>query len=207
MDSWEVSPLGWWDFTKRCVPVLIFWDPWNWSSQRRNVPALINPCHCALNNMFCMCWYIMTGRDQCKDIVSPGKINFGTRGSRKFARGHIVLGRPVTPPNALPVLYKVSQVMRDQCLVSPCQPRNDNVETVLIILAWLSSPLHSALSRGWYIYGTIANSKHFPIRKSSISRVLLKITQKLCRCIQPLVSPLVNFSKMAKWAFTNVTVA
>jgi len=35
------------------------------------------------------------------DIVSPGTINLGTRGPRKFAQGPIVSGRPVIPPNLL----------------------------------------------------------------------------------------------------------
>jgi len=40
----------------------------------------------------------MTGMFQCRDIVSPGTINLGTRGPRTFVRVHIVSGRPVTPP-------------------------------------------------------------------------------------------------------------
>ena len=43
----------------------------------------------------------MTGMYQCRNIVSPGTINFGTRGPRTFVRGHIVSGRPVTPPHHL----------------------------------------------------------------------------------------------------------
>jgi len=50
------------------------------SSQRHNVPALIHPCHFASTYM------------------SQGTINLGTRGPRTFVVGHIVSGRPVTPP-------------------------------------------------------------------------------------------------------------
>jgi len=35
---------------------------------------------------------------QCRDIVFPGRFIWVTRGLRKFARGYIVSGRPVTPP-------------------------------------------------------------------------------------------------------------
>ena len=41
----------------------------------------------------------MTGMYQIRDIVSQGMINLGTRGPRKFVQGHIVSGRPVTPPD------------------------------------------------------------------------------------------------------------
>jgi len=40
----------------------------------------------------------MTGMFQCRDIVFPGRFIQGTRGPRKFVLGHIVSGRPVTPP-------------------------------------------------------------------------------------------------------------
>ena len=40
----------------------------------------------------------MTGMYQSRDIVSQGKNNLGTRGPRIFVQGHIVLGRPITPP-------------------------------------------------------------------------------------------------------------
>jgi len=33
-----------------------------------------------------------------QEHVSPGTINLGTRGPRKFVQGHIVSGRPITPP-------------------------------------------------------------------------------------------------------------
>jgi len=40
----------------------------------------------------------MTGMYQSRDIVSQGTINLGTRGPRTFVQGHIVTGRPFTPP-------------------------------------------------------------------------------------------------------------
>jgi len=41
-------------------------------------------------------WCKMTGRYLCRDVVFPGRFIWGTRGPRKFVRGHIVSGRPVT---------------------------------------------------------------------------------------------------------------
>ena len=41
----------------------------------------------------------MTGIYQCREIVFPGQFIFRTRGPRKFAQGHSVSGRPITPPN------------------------------------------------------------------------------------------------------------
>jgi hypothetical protein len=35
---------------------------------------------------------------QSRDIVSQGTIDLGTRGPRTFVQGHIVSGRPFTPP-------------------------------------------------------------------------------------------------------------
>jgi len=47
--------------------------------------------------MYCI-MHIMTGTYHSWDIVCSRTINLGTRGLRKFARGHIVSGRPITPP-------------------------------------------------------------------------------------------------------------
>ena len=41
----------------------------------------------------------MTGMYQSRDIVSQGTINLGTRAPTTLVRGHVVSGRPVTPPN------------------------------------------------------------------------------------------------------------
>jgi len=43
----------------------------------------------------------MTGMYQCRDIVSPGTIYLGSRSPITFVQGHIVSGRPVTPPERL----------------------------------------------------------------------------------------------------------
>jgi len=40
----------------------------------------------------------MTGMYQCRDIMSPGTNNLGGRGLMTFVQGHIISGRPVTPP-------------------------------------------------------------------------------------------------------------
>jgi len=45
--------------------------------------------------------YKMTGMYQGRDTVFPGRFIQGTRDPRKFARGHILSGRPVTPPTGL----------------------------------------------------------------------------------------------------------
>jgi len=45
--------------------------------------------------------WIMPGMFQSREILSQGTINLGTRGPRTFVRGHIVLGRPFTPPQIL----------------------------------------------------------------------------------------------------------
>ena len=50
--------------------------------------------------MYCI-MHIMTGMYQSRDIVFLGRLILGTRGPRTFAPGHIVLGRPVTPPTSL----------------------------------------------------------------------------------------------------------
>jgi len=39
----------------------------------------------------------MTGMYQSRDSVFPGRFILGTRGLRKFMRGHIVSGRHVNP--------------------------------------------------------------------------------------------------------------
>jgi len=43
-------------------------------------------------------WCKMAVMYQCRDIELPGRFILGTRGLTKFVRGHIVSGRPVTPP-------------------------------------------------------------------------------------------------------------
>ena len=40
----------------------------------------------------------MTGMYKSRGSVFPGHKILGTRGQRKFVRGHIVSGRPVAPP-------------------------------------------------------------------------------------------------------------
>ena len=53
--------------------------PQHESSQKHNVPALIHPFH-------------------SRDKVCSRTIDSGTRGLIKFVQGHIVSGRPITPP-------------------------------------------------------------------------------------------------------------
>jgi len=48
-------------------------------------------------------WCITAGMYQSRDIVYLGRFILGTKGPRKFARGHIVTGRPITPPGNLGV--------------------------------------------------------------------------------------------------------
>jgi len=53
----------------------------------------------------------MTGVNHSRDIVSRGMINLETRIPRTFIRGHIVSGRPVTPPR-IPVIPRLSPLRR-----------------------------------------------------------------------------------------------
>ena len=46
----------------------------------------------------------MTGMYKSRDIVSQGTINLGDQGSQDVRRGHIVSGRPVTPPVNVPMV-------------------------------------------------------------------------------------------------------
>jgi len=89
----------WRDVPKRCVPVRNFWDPW---SPRWIVPKHTSSLHSYIPVIFHrpihIPYWIMAGLYQCRDIVSLGTINLGTRGPRTFVRGHIVWGRSVTPP-------------------------------------------------------------------------------------------------------------
>ena len=61
---------------------------------------------------------------QFRDIVSQGTINGGTRGPRTFVRGHLISGRPVTPPMWLPksahkyiVLASAWYLLYNNCLL------------------------------------------------------------------------------------------
>ena len=58
----------------------------------------------------------MAGMYKSRDIVFPGQVILGTKGPRKFLRGHIVSGRSTTPPvgevimftgvnNSMPLLF------------------------------------------------------------------------------------------------------
>jgi len=81
-------------------PCKFFKDPWFPKlivSRKCNVPGFIHPCHYALYNRYM--WCIMTGTFQCRDIGFLGLFVFGTRGLRKYVWGHIVSGRPITPPS------------------------------------------------------------------------------------------------------------
>jgi len=57
-----------------------------------NVPALQHSCHYGLQIRLVQC--IMPGMYQSRDIVFLGQLSLGTRGLRKFLRGHIVSHYP-----------------------------------------------------------------------------------------------------------------
>jgi len=67
--------------------------PLNQFSQKLNGPRLIHSWHYMYDTVI-----KMTGKYQSRDIVSHRTINLGTMGPRTFVQGHIVSGRPVTPP-------------------------------------------------------------------------------------------------------------
>jgi len=52
-----------------------------------------------------------------RDIVSPETINLGTKGSRTFVQGHIVSGRPVTPPYLKYVHFAPTDAILGQLVV------------------------------------------------------------------------------------------
>jgi len=66
-----------------------------------NRPGNTMSLECYIPVIICMIQYVyvikMTGLYQRRDIVCMGQIILGTRGLRKLARGHIVLGRPINP--------------------------------------------------------------------------------------------------------------
>jgi len=98
-----VHRVGWRNVPKRCVPVRKFWDP-SW----HNVPGLIHPCHSASYNTLRS---MQNDRDvSIKWHCVSGTMNFGDQGSySKFVRGHIVSGRPFTPPSTGRRLLKGEQ--------------------------------------------------------------------------------------------------
>jgi len=71
-----------------------------WINRPRNTLSLSQDWYIPI--IICMIIYIygikMTGMYQSRDLVWQGTINFGTGGPRTFVKGHIVKGRPVTPP-------------------------------------------------------------------------------------------------------------
>jgi len=101
-----------WDLAKKwgvkshaCVPlndVAPYKCSWTPGSQI-NLPLwhfvlpFIHPCHYALYNTHVRC--NVTGMYQFRDIVFLVRLILGARSPRRFVRGHIVLGRPITPPS------------------------------------------------------------------------------------------------------------
>jgi len=73
------------------TPVPKFIVPGDTMSLHSYIPVIM---HYTLRIRSCK----LSGMYRCRDIVLTGRFIWGTMGSRKFVSGHIVSGRPVTPP-------------------------------------------------------------------------------------------------------------